>query len=334
MNMNAKNVALGLLLGSVGCGGGSAAVDPNALADGTHLTESLDVAAGTTISIAPGAHLLIDKDKTITIHGTLKVASGDGKHARIAPATAGDTWGGLVVAAGGTLDADGLDLDGTTKAVSVLPGATAARYDRGTISGVEVPFKVEPGARLDTAHATVVGATFASGISGEFHASYLDYEKAGLGGGIVMDDPGAVFEVADSTLHAAAGPGGGDYVISLSSKLVHVSYTTITGAHCGFHFDAVERFEIDHVTAGAASPGGPGGLNNYGAMLYGSGAGPNVISNSNFDDSEVNLDFSGTNGPLTIKNTFSTGKNSQADGTWTWAPADVAPAPIADAKPR
>jgi hypothetical protein len=330
--MNAKSLTLGLLL-AAGCGGCSSPVDPNALADGTHLKESLEIAAGSTISIAPGARVTVDKDVTITIHGTLKVASA-GTHARIAPATAGDTWVGLVVAQGGTLDAEGLDLDGATKALNVLTGATAARYDHGTISGVEVPFQIAAGARLDTAHASVVAATFASGVSGEIHASYLDYEKAGLGGGIVMDDPTAVFELADSTLHAAPGPGGGDYVISLNSKLVHVTYSTITGAHCAFHFDAVERFEIDHVTAGAASPAGPGKLNNYGGMLYGSGAGPNVISNSNFDNSEVNLDFSGINGPLTIRNTFSTGKNSQADGMWTWADADVATAPIADAKPR
>jgi hypothetical protein len=333
MNMRAKALMIGLGL-MAGCAGGAAApVDPNALADGTHLTDSLDVAAGSTISIAPGAHLVVDKDVTITIHGTLKVASA-ARHARIAPATTGDTWVGLVVATGGTLDADGLDLDGVTKALHVMPGAAGARYDHGTISNVEVPFDVEAGGRLDTSHATVVAATFASGVGGELHGSYLDYEKAGLGGGIVMNDPAALFEIADSKLHAAPGPGGGDYVISLASKLVHVSYTTITGAHCGFHFDAVDRFEIDHVTDGAESPTGAGGLNNYGAMLYGSGAGPNVISNSNFDDSEVNLDFQSVNGPLTITNTFTTGKNSQADGMWTWAPADVATAPIADAKPR
>jgi hypothetical protein len=106
------------------------------------------------------------------------------------------------------------------------------------------------------------------------------------------------------------------------------------GSHCAFHFDAVDRFEIDHVTAGAATPAGAGKLNNYGAMLYGSGAGPNVISNSNFMNAEVNLDLQGANGPITITNTYSTGLNSAADGSWTWAAADVAAAPIADARPR
>jgi hypothetical protein len=114
---------------------------------------------------------------------------------------------------------------------------------------------------------------------------------------------------------------------------VHLAYSTITEAHCAFHFNDVARFEIDHVTAGARSPAGPGGLVAWGAMLYGSGAGPNVISNSNFLGTTENLDQQNPQGPLTITNTYTTGLNSM-DPTWTWLPTDVAKAPIPDAKPR
>jgi hypothetical protein len=239
----------------------------------------------------------------------------------------------VIVAAGGKLDADGLDLDGAPKALHLLTDSAPSRYDHGTISGVETPFDVEVGARLDTAHATVVGATSSSGINGELHASYLDYEKTELPGGIIMGDAAAVFDVTDSILRAP-GPFGSDYVISYNAKLVRMTYSTITGSHCAFHFNDVSRFEIDHVTAGAATPTGPSKLNAYGAMLYGSGRGPHVISNSNFVNADVNLDLQGANGPLTITNTYTTGLNSAPDGAWTWAPADVAAAPIADAKPR
>ena len=322
--------ALSLLL-AAGCGSTQNANDqPTSM----HLTAPVDVAAGLTMTIEPHAVLAGDPGVTITIHGTLKVASATGAHARIEEASAGAGWGGLVIAEGGTLDADGLDLTGAPEALHLLTGSLPSHYDHGTISGADTPFDVEKGARLDTAHATVVAATSSSGINGEFHASYLDYEKTGLAGGIIMGDATAIFDMADSTLHATPGPVGGDYVISYASKLVRASYSTIVGSHCAFHFDDVEQFEIDHVTAGAATPTGPDKLNAYGGMLYGSGAGPNVISNSNFANAEVNLDVQGTNGPITITNTYSTGLNAAPDGTVTWAPADRAAAPIADAKPR
>lgn len=319
---------------AAGCGGGSTTADPNALTDGTHLTVPLEIPAGMTISIAPGARLTADPGVTITVRGTLKVASASGRHAVVAPAQAGMPWGGVTVESGGTLDAEGLDLEGTAKALQLKTGTAAARYDQGTITGAEVAFDIARGARLDTAHATVVGATQASGVDGQLHARYLDYDKAGLSGGIILGDPTAVLDVTDSRFHAPPAFGGGDYLISLGASLVHVAYTTITGSHCAFHFDSVDRFEIDHVTAGAEAPSAERGQNSWGAMLYGSGAGPHVISNSNFMNREANLDYQGPNGPMTITNTFSTGLNTAPDGAWTWAAADVAAAPIPDAQPR
>ena len=211
-------------------------------------------------------------------------------------------------------------------------GSLGARFDDGTITDADVPFQIAAGARLDTARAKVVRAGSTSGIAGELHASYLDYETAGLSGGLITSDPTAILDVTDSVFHGAMS-GGGDYIVSYAAALVRVAYSTITDAHCAFHFDDVARFEIDHVTAGATSPTGPGGGVFYGAMLYGSGVGPHVISNSNFLGSERDLDQQEQNGPLTITNTYTTGLDS-ADATWTWLPADVAKAPIPDARPR
>jgi hypothetical protein len=318
------------------CSGTGAAppalVDPSVWGDGHALTVATDIPPGTVATIAPGAHVSAAAGVTITVRGRLQIANATGPRATIAPAVSGETWGGIIVESGGTLSADGLDLGGATTALDVRAGDVAASYAHGTITAVQTPFQVARDAQLEVAHVTVVGSTASSGISGAFRASTLDYERSGGSGGVIMGDANAIFDVADSSFHGVGGAGG-DFIISYGAALIHVAYSTVTNAHCGFHFDGVERFELDHVTAGATSPTGPGDGNAWGAMLYGSGAGPNVISNSNFMDLEANLDLQGTNGPLTITNTFSTGKNLVA-GTWTWLPPDVATAPIANAKPR
>ena len=306
------------------------------LGDGAQVTASLEIPVGSTVTIPPGAQITAAPGVVITVRGVLSIASPD-VHARIATATPNPdqahSWGGIVVESGGRLDADGLDLAGAATALTVNAGSLGARYDDGTITGAQVPFQIAAGTRLDTNHAAVVSAGDASRIAGELHASYLDYDtSASVVGGLIANDPTAIFDATDSTFHGTAG-GGNDYIVSDASSLVHVAYSTITDAHCAFHFNAVTRFEIDHVTAGASSPTGPGSGVIYGAMLYGSGAGPNVISNSNFMGAQVAFDQEGTNGPLTISNTFAQGRISILP-TSTWLPADVAPAPISDAKPR
>lgn len=329
----ARSFALAFALASLplfaACGGAEA---PAGEGLGS-FASSVEIPYGTTVTIAPGARLTAGAGATLTVRGLLVVRSGTGTHARISPSTAGETWGGIVVASGGALDASGLDLDDADTALSVGVGAASARYASGTIARAEHPFQVERGAALEVLHATVLEAKNSSGIAGSFKASRLDYQKSGAAGGLIMNDANATFDVADSTFRGTADAGG-DYVISYGAQLVRVAYSTITGAHCAFHFNDVGRFEIDHVTSGDTVPTGPGNQVAWGAMLYGSGAGPHVIKDSNFLGSDLNLEQLGTNGPLTIINTFTTGKNEPADATWTWEGADVAAAPILDAKPR
>jgi hypothetical protein len=331
--MRGKRWAISISL-LAGCSGGPAAPPENTggLDDGAHLTAALEIPAGTTATIPAGAKILADPGVMVVVHGTLVVASAKA-HARIAAADSMHPWGGIVVANGGRLDADGLDLASADTALTVSAGSLGARYDHGTMTAPAVPFQIDVGARLDTAHAAVVGASASSSVSGELHASYLDYAMSPLGGGIITMDPAAVFDASDSTFHGATA-GGSDYIVSYAASLVRVVYSTITEAHCAFHFNDVARFEIDHVTAGAKSPSGQGNLVAYGAMLYGSGAGPHTISNSNFA-SGVGLDEQNPNGPITITNTYTTGTNGNDKlSSWTWAPADVATAPVLDAKPR
>jgi hypothetical protein len=309
---------------------------PGGLADGTEVMTPLEIPAGSTMTIPAGAKIVAAPGVVITVRGVLSIASA-AAHARIATTAPhpdqAHAWGGIVVESGGRLEADGLDLAGATTALTVNAGSLGARYDDGTITDASVPFQIAAGARLDTKHAAVVNAGAASGIAGELHASYLDYDtSADVVGGLVTTDPKAIFDATDSTFHGTANAGN-DYIISYASSLVHVAYSTVTNAHCAFHFNDVARFEIDHVTAGASSPADPGGGVVYGAMLYGSGAGPNVISNSSFMGSVFDLDQQNGNGPLTISNTFAKGQVSILP-TATWLPADVAKTPIGDAKPR
>jgi hypothetical protein len=315
------------------------ATDPGGLGDGDHLTAALVIPAGSTVTILAGAQIVAAPGVVITVRGVLAVsagAAGAAAHARIATAAPhpeqAAAWGGIVVESGGRLDADGLDIDGVLTALTVNAGSLGARYDHGTITDAAIPFQIAKGGRLDTAHANVVNANGQSGISGELHASYLDYEGGGFSGGIIMSDASSIFDATDSRFHGTA-IGGYDYIVSYAATLIHIAYSTITDAHCAFHFDDVARFEIDHVTAGASSPDGAGGQDFWGAMLYGSGAGPNVISNSNFMGSQNNLDQQNPNGPLTVTNTYTTGNDALLP-TSIWLPADVATAPIADAKPR
>jgi hypothetical protein len=332
--MRVANGVILLVAGCSGAGGaGAPPVNAGPLGDGVQLAAALEIPAGMTVTIPPGARIAAAPGVTITVSGVLSIAAAT-NHARIGtsgtPTDATQDWGGIVVATGGQLDADGLDLSNAATALELQGGSLPSRYDDGTISDAQLAFKIDTGGRLDTAHAGVTNAGMASAISGEFHASYLDYETSGLSGGLITSDPSAVFDVTDSTFHGTM-VGGGDYITSYASALVHVAYSTINDAHCAFHFDDVTQFQIDHVTAGMKA-GMPGVWVVYGAMLYGSEAGPNTISNSNFMG-EYALDQANTNGPLTITNTYTMGQNA-VGATWTWAAADMATAPIPDAHPR
>jgi hypothetical protein len=157
-----------------------------------------------------------------------------------------------------------------------------------------------------------------SAIAGTFTASYLDYDKRS-NEGLELSDAAGSMTISDSTLH---GAGGGDFVVSRDGKLVRVEYTTITGSHCGLHFDNVAKYEIDHVSDDT---------NSWGAMLYGSGAGPNIITYSNVRSTTKDLEMQGTNGPLQIDHSFTGGKDALQPSASVTAAATK---PVVNAKPR
>ncbi|HTA18996.1 MAG TPA: hypothetical protein VK989_06870, partial [Polyangia bacterium] len=88
--------ACALVFGCVGCGAdgsvpgasssGSAGMpaSSSSLVDGAHLTASLTIPAGMMVTIPAGAKIVVDPKVTITVQGTLSVASATGPHAQIA----------------------------------------------------------------------------------------------------------------------------------------------------------------------------------------------------------------------------------------------------------
>lgn len=281
--------------------------------DGKQLTGSVTIKPGATVDIDPGASVTVATDAAITVKGTLSVKAG-ATHAKLG----GKNWKGIVVASGGSLVVDGLDITDAENGVWTMAGNTDAKLTNGIITNAQAPFKMEPGSTLTVLKTNVVKATGASLIAGTFSGSFMNYDK-GSAGGLELNDAAGSMTISDSVLR---GVGGGDYVVSRAGKLVKVEYTTISGSHCGLHFDAVDRYVIDHVSDDQ---------NSYGAMLYGSGAGPNQIISSNVRSTEKDLAMSGTNGVLTIDKSYTGGKNTlQANAQIT----NAATAPIADAKPR
>jgi hypothetical protein len=264
-------------------------VDDTTWTDGTNLSKSLTIEAGVTVTIAPGAKITCPSGGNITVFGTLKHAQNS-KHASFSC----DKWDGIIVGSGATLDFDSVDISNASNGLEIQGGNAAAKFDNGTITNAQTPFLMGQGSTLTTSHSKVTSPTGYSQIKGALTASYLEYD-AGTNEGIVLGDPTATLEVTDSTFTGALGMGtDSDFVVSEQGQSIKVSYTTIKGAHCGFHIDSVAQFTIDHVTSD----------NMYGAMLYGSGTGPNTISYSNFTGKADALDVQGTNGEIDISNSY------------------------------
>jgi hypothetical protein len=261
----------------------------------------VDIVAGAVVTITPGANITVGAGVTITVHGTLSGAAKD-KHAKLG----GGSWGGITVESGGTLALTGVDLDGA--GIHAATGAKSATYDYGTITSGA--FVVDKGAALTTDHAGVVQGG-GSTVAGSFTATHLDY----AGSSITLVDGAATVSVADSKLTAT----GGDFFVSSAGTLLHVEYSVITGSHCPFHFDGLNKYTLDHV----ATRG-----NGYGQMLYNAETGPNTISYSSFED--PSFDQTGRSTEVDIDNTYIKAKSTVGVVKITKA----ATSPVTSAAPR
>ena len=314
--MTKRSIATLALCGAAGCSASGSGVlgdvGGTTWTDGQRLSGSVAIAAGTAVSVAPGAAIGVEAGTTITVAGTLTAHSASATHAKIA----GSGWAGIVVAPGGVLSLDGVDIAGASTALDVQRGAKA-EYDDGTIDGAAMPFDVEAGGALTTRRSTVTHAQGASQIAGAFTASRLDYD-AGYNSGIVTTDPAATLSVEDSTLHGS-GPSGDFLVSEGGAATYHVAYTDISNVHCAFHFDSITSFDISYTRIHQDA---------YGFMLYGSGGGgPLLVAHSNIDNSPgLAYDTAGQNGPIVFDHCYVTGNANPGDAVTTTNP-ETTPVP-------
>jgi hypothetical protein len=254
-------------------------------ADGTKITASTTIAKGVTVTIANGATITVSPSVAITVDGTLTATSATA-HASLT----GAGWAGLVIASGGTLKANSLDIEGATTALDVTG---TAEYDDGAISN-STAFKVETGGTLTTKNASVTTPIGSSISNGTFNASYLDYNSGGVGG-IAVESGTAT--ITDSTFH---GPNNQppDMIVSTGTGSLTMLYDEIYGCHCAYHFDDITSFDLENVYIHDVS---------YGFMMYGSvtTGGTRIVKSSNFDTmADAAISESGTNGPITVEGCY------------------------------
>ena len=232
-----------------------------------HLTQAVTIAAGARVTIAPGTTITCDAGVAVTVLGALASAGSGARSLFVS-----EGWSGIVVAQGGSLALDGVDIENARAAIEVQTGAASARYDRGTIRASKAPFTVDAGATLVTAHSAVFAPLGPSHVLGALTASYLDYDANGFDG-ITTESDDATLSIEDSTLHGIDGIT--DMVASYTGAAsIHVAYTTIEHVHCAFHLERVTSLDVSFVTAQADA---------YGFMMHGSlSAGTKSIHDSNF----------------------------------------------------
>ena len=154
--------------------------------DGKTIASNVNIASNATVSIAPGATITVAAGVAITVSGSLKTTPS--------ATLTGAGWTGIVIASGGTLDADGLTITGADSALWPQAGNMAASFKNGTITS-KSPFKMEPGSKLSITRSKVT-AQGGSSIAGTFVASYLDYDK-GANGGLTINDKAGSMTISD-----------------------------------------------------------------------------------------------------------------------------------------
>lgn len=258
--------------------------------DGQKLGGVVSIPEGVEVVIAPGATIKCSEAAQILIGGTLRVEGGKDNPATITC----DKWKGITAAQNGTLAIDGLNIENAAIGIETTVGAGDCTVKNSKVLTSIRPFKVGVNSKLTLDHVeastvTTLGNfdTSISEVYGELVASYIKYEAQNNEG--IMVKAGGKATITDSTLTAH---GGYDLVSSYDGDTLNVSYTTLSGGHCGPHIQGVKNATFDHITSTE---------NQFGITIYGA---QNVtVSNSNLGGSYW-LDMQGEHGPVTFTNNF------------------------------
>jgi hypothetical protein len=274
--------------------------------DGLVLDGVVRIFEGATVEIEPGAKIKCKEPVIIQVGGTLRVKS-TGEHATITCSR----WRGIQVAQNGQLDIDGLDIENADVGVDTTTGAGLVNVTNSSILVTTRPFLVGAGSTLNLTRVKITTPTdltaahdvSVSEVFGKLVAKFLDYE-ANTNEGIMVQKGGEA-EIEDSTLKAK---GGLDLVSMYGGKSLKLSYSTLSGAHCGPHLGVSKDDEkrppgtllIDHITSET---------NFFGITIYGASMeGPHVVKDSNFGGLTAWLDLQGDHGPLAFQNVFTAGE--------------------------
>jgi hypothetical protein len=302
--------------------------------DGYKLTGVVEIFEGATVEIEPGARIACTTPAVqIQIGGTLRVKGGGARTV----ITCND-WRGLLVAQHGTVDVTGLDIVNAETGIETTNGAGSVTLNDTTITNSQRPFTVREKSTLNLSHVTATTPTTAdvnnisiSQVFGTLVASYLHYE-ANTNEGVMVEHGGSA-DISDSTMEAK---NGYDLISSYGGTSLKVSYTTMTGAHCGIHLGPAHddnqtvtgTLSVDHVTSET---------NLFGITIYAaSTSGPHSVKDSNFAGANSWIDLQGDHGPIDFEGNHVTGHANIIPTATSLPPTFNTPATaeVGDAKPH
>src|SRR5262249_42718717 len=119
----------------------------------------------------------------------------------------------------GSVDLDGLDLQGSEVAIALKQAGATATFKHGVAVG-GAAFTIARGATLTADHVTFQKTTSPSLVAGTLAFSYVDFSTT-ISDGIVGSDPSAVIRIEDSYLHGD-GMSDADMLVGNGLSSLHV----------------------------------------------------------------------------------------------------------------
>ena len=179
----------------------------------------MTASAGTVVSVTPGVSLVVK--------GSLATVGSAASHVIFNPATAGMSWGGIIVQSGGSLDLAYTDVNTTNVPLTCNTGTVKCKADHTAFLGF-----------------TGVGMS----ISTSAVFSFVEVASGGSDGISAQTLAADTISITDSKFHTT----GGDAIVmngagNLTFDHNHV-YATVAGAtpgqHCACHFNSTGTFLV------------------------------------------------------------------------------------------
>jgi hypothetical protein len=226
--------------GSGGSGGGSnpgpggmgmtvsGAIASNTTWSGlVNATGDVTVNQGAILTIDAGALVKFAANKALIVNGTLKVTGSAASLVTLQPDTLPGNWGGIQVAAGGSVNVSYATLTYAQTALSCATGAAGCAADHMTVTNFSgLAMTIQSSATFD----------------------HIKVENGGSGGIYAIAGANDTVKITNSIFHAT----GGDAVTSDSGNFTfqfNHSYGnggSTPQVHCACHFDTTGLLLVDH----------------------------------------------------------------------------------------